>query len=113
MLPTCWHLRLFFRTGRTESANCRRSYLPTRISPDLNLQAKIPPTLIVHNEDDKTHVVGSKVYDAALTAAGLKHEFQLYPTGGHGYGLHCTGDAKAWPDDALGWLKKVVPSFGQ
>jgi acetyl esterase/lipase len=81
-------------------------------APDLNLHAQIPPTLIIHNEDDKTHVVGSKVYDAALTVAKVSHEFQLYPTGGHGYGLHCTGDARAWPEDTLKWLQ-TVPSFGK
>ncbi len=51
-------------------------------APELNLTATIPPTLIVHNEDDKTHVVGSKIYDAALTAAKVPHEFAFYPTGG-------------------------------
>ncbi|MEI9892446.1 MAG: prolyl oligopeptidase family serine peptidase [Chthoniobacter sp.] len=81
------------------------------MAPDLNLQAQIPPTLIVHNEDDKTHVAGSKVYDAALTAAKVPHEFRLYPTGGHGYGLHCEGAARAWPEDTLQWLQKTVPSF--
>lgn len=83
------------------------------VAPDLNLKAQIPPTLIIHNEDDKTHVVGSKVYDAALTEAKVAHEFKLYPTGGHGYGLHCERDAKAWPDDTLKWLQKAVPSFGK
>ncbi len=76
-------------------------------APDLNLKAKIPPTLIVHNEDDKTHVVGSKVYHAALDEEKVAHEFALYPTGGHGYGLHCEKDAKVWPEDALSWLKKI------
>ena len=83
------------------------------VAPDLNLKAPIPPTLIVHNEDDKTYVVGSKVYDAALTAAKVAHEFQLYRTGGHGYGLHCQGDARAWPDDALKWLQKVLSALGK
>lgn len=83
------------------------------VSPELNLPAAIPPTLIVHNEDDKTHVVGSRIYDAALTAAKVPHEFAFYPTGGHGYGLHCKGEAKAWPDDTLKWLRKVVPGFGK
>lgn len=78
-----------------------------RVSPDLNLKAKIPPTLIVHSEDDQTHVVGSKVYAAALTAAKVAHEFALYPTGGHGYGLRCEKEAKAWPEDALRWLGKI------
>ena len=83
------------------------------VAPDLNLKAKIPPTLIVHSDDDKTHVVGSKVYHAALTEAKVAHEFALYPTGGHGYGLHCKGDARAWPDDTLKWLQNVVPGFGK
>ena len=63
-------------------------------------------TLIVHTEDDKPFVPGSKRYHAALDAAKVPHEFKLYPTGGHGYGLRCTGDAKAWPDDTLAWLRK-------
>jgi acetyl esterase/lipase len=83
------------------------------VAPELNLKAQIPPTLIVHSEDDKAFVTGSKLYDAALTAAKVAHEFKLYPTGGHGYGLHCERDARAWPDDALKWLQKVVPSFGK
>lgn len=77
------------------------------VSPDLNLKASIPPTLIVHSEDDKTHVVGSNIYHDALNTAKIAHEFKLYPTGGHGYGLHCKRDAKAWPDDALKWLQSI------
>jgi acetyl esterase/lipase len=80
------------------------------VAPELNIQAKIPPTLIIHNEDDKTHVIGSKIYDAALTAAKVKHEFAFYPTGGHGYGLHCQGDARVWPEETLKWLRKVLPT---
>ncbi|RYD54488.1 MAG: alpha/beta hydrolase, partial [Verrucomicrobiaceae bacterium] len=39
------------------------------LSPNLNPQADIPPTLIVHSEDDAKFVVGSKLYDASLTEA--------------------------------------------
>lgn len=77
------------------------------VAPDLDLTAKIPPTLIIHNEDDKTHVVGSKIYHAALDEAKITNEFKLYPTGGHGYGLHCEKDARIWPDDALKWLHRI------
>ena len=76
------------------------------VSPDLNLAANIPPTLIIHSEDDKTYVPGSKLYHAALEAAKVPHEFKLYTTGGHGYALRCEREAKAWPDHALEWLKK-------
>ena len=77
------------------------------VAPDLNLKANIPPTLIVHSEDDPNLVPGSKVYHAALDAAKVPNEFLLYPTGGHGYGLHSTGDASVWPQAALEWLHKV------
>jgi len=74
------------------------------ITPDLNLKANIPPTLIIHNEDDSNYFAGGKLYDAALTEAGAPHEFVRYKTGGHGYGLHCAGEARAWPDAASAWL---------
>ncbi|HRH95657.1 MAG TPA: alpha/beta hydrolase [Prosthecobacter sp.] len=77
------------------------------VSPDLNLKASIPPTLIIHSEDDKTHVVGSRIYHTALDEAKIAHEFKLYPTGGHGYGLRCERDAKMWPEDALKWLQQI------
>lgn len=77
------------------------------VSEALNLAAKIPPTLIIHSEDDKPHVPGSKVYHAALDRAGIGHVFKLYPTGGHGYGLHCERDARAWPEDALSWFNAI------
>jgi acetyl esterase/lipase len=77
------------------------------LSPILNPKADIPPTLIVHSEDDAKFVAGSKLYDAALTEAKRAHQFQLYPTGGHGYGLHCEREAKAWPDATIAWLAKI------
>jgi acetyl esterase/lipase len=82
------------------------------VAPDLNLKAGIPPTLIVHSDDDKTHVVGSKIYHAALLEAQVPHEFLLYPTGGHGYGLHCDRDAKAWPEHTLAWLSRRKSGCG-
>ncbi len=78
-----------------------------QIASDLNLKAKIPPTLIVHTDDDTKFIVGSKLYDAALTELKIQHEFKLYPTGGHGYGLHCTKDAREWPTDTINWLTKL------
>ncbi|MEK7951474.1 alpha/beta hydrolase [Luteolibacter soli] len=78
------------------------------LSPNLNPQANIPPTLIVHSEDDAKFVAGSKLYDTALTEAKHPHQFLLYKTGGHGYALHCEREAKAWPDAAITWLTKIT-----
>lgn len=74
---------------------------------ELDLTANIPLTLIVHSEDDQNYVPGSKLYHAALEAAKVPHEFLLYPTGGHGYGLRSQKDARAWPQAALDWLHKI------
>jgi acetyl esterase/lipase len=82
------------------------------VSPDLKLSATIPPTLLVHTDDDKSYVTGSQVYAAALTEAKVIHSLLLYPTGGHGYGLNCNGEAKVWPEQAREWLQsvKVIPT---
>ncbi|HVU34401.1 MAG TPA: sialate O-acetylesterase [Opitutaceae bacterium] len=78
-----------------------------RLAPDLPVDGQVPPTLIVHNEDDHAFVAGSKLYHAALVRAGVPNEFLLYRTGGHGYGLRCTLEARAWPHDALIWLHRI------
>lgn len=77
-----------------------------KIATELNLKAKIPPTLIVHNEDDKNFIAGSKIYHAALDAEKVKNTFLLYQSGGHGYGLRSTKDVGVWTKDAAEWLKK-------
>lgn len=76
-----------------------------KIAAELNLNAKIPPTLIVHNEDDKNFIAGSKIYAAALDKTKVKHKFLFYQTGGHGYGLRSDKDVKNWTKDAGEWLK--------
>ena len=77
------------------------------VAPDLDLKVAIPPTLVVHSEDDKAFVAGSRLYAAALGEAKVPHELKLYPTGGHGYGLRSTKDARVWPQDALRWLQEI------
>lgn len=76
------------------------------LSTDLDLTADIPPTLIVHSEDDANFIPGSRAYHKALEDAKKPHEFLLYPTGGHGYGLRSSLEARAWPDAAAAWFEK-------
>lgn len=77
------------------------------VTSDLNLDALIPSTLLIHNEDDRRLVDGTKVYYTALKAKRGQHDFRLYPTGGHGYGLRCQQAAKVWPDDMRSWLQRI------
>ena len=78
-----------------------------RLAQNLTISTKIPPSFITQAEDDKNYVPGTKLYVEALAAAKVTHEFALYPTGGHGYGLHSAMDAKAWPDRCAAWLKTI------
>ena len=78
-----------------------------QLTTELNLKARIPPTLIISAEDDKTYVASSKTYHAALDAANVPNELLLYPTGGHGFALHSDKDACVWPQAALAWLRKL------
>jgi acetyl esterase/lipase len=78
----------------------------TSVTPEIPVNAKTPPTFIAHTEDDHAYIRGSKAYDAALTKAGVPHEYFLVATGGHGYGLHSTEEIKVWPDHLKAWLQK-------
>lgn len=74
------------------------------VPPELIPKPGTPPTLIIHTEDDAKFVPGSRLYAAALAAKNIPHELLVYPTGGHGYGLRSTGDARVWPEACLTWL---------
>lgn len=79
-----------------------------KIAGELNLKAKISPTLIVHNEDDKNFIAGSRIYHAALDKAKVKNDFLLYKAGGHGYGLRSDKDVGTWTEDAAEWLRRNI-----
>ncbi len=86
------------------------AYLATKdgkLAADLPITDKTPPTFMVHTEDDKSFVPGSKAYHAALEAAHIPNEFFLVPTGGHGYGLRSGKDVKPWPKKCQDWLTKA------
>jgi len=77
------------------------------VAPELKITAQVPPTLIIHNDEDTGYVKGSKIYAPALAAAGVKYEFQDYPDGGHGHGLRSGKSVKVWPDDCKAWLVRI------
>ncbi len=77
-----------------------------KVAPELSLQADVPPMLIIQSEDDEKFVAGTKIFKAALDEAKKTNDFKLYATGGHGYGLQCTRDAREWPQCAADWLRK-------
>lgn len=49
------------------------------LAGDLNSMAKIPPTLIIHIDDEKSFVTGSKLHHAALDAARVMNSSSILP----------------------------------
>lgn len=78
-----------------------------KVASDLNLNARIPPTLMVGTEGDKVFATGGRVYHAALDEAKVRNKLIVYPGGGHGYGLHGEGDAAKWPQAVIDWLREI------
>ena len=66
---------------------------------------KTPPTFLVHAEDDKgVPIANSLRYKETLDKAGVANEIFIYPTGGHGFGLHNKLDARKWAEVMFAWL---------
>jgi acetyl esterase/lipase len=75
------------------------------------VNAKTPPSVLIHSADDKTVPwQNSLLYTEALQKAGVKAEFHLYPSGGHGFGLGKSerDDAPDWVPLALQFFKKML-----
>ena len=78
------------------------------ISPELKVTEKTPPTFIVQTQDDHRLLNSSIFYYYALKEAKVPVAMNLYPTGGHGYGLRNTGDlVNEWPHRVMSWLQDV------
>jgi len=79
-----------------------------RYSPQLNVSAKTPPTLLVHAADDSSvPVENSLMMYEALRKAGVRSELHLFDAGGHGFGLRgVTGkDVAVWPTLVQNWAQ--------
>lgn len=77
------------------------------VAPEFKIHKGIPPTFLVHCEDDKHYVKGGKVYIAALQAIGVPCEFAYFTEGGHGYGVRSKKAVRVWPERCREWLVKM------
>ena len=78
------------------------------LSAEIKISAEIPPTFIVQTKDDSSLVGGTILYDQALKDAGVASIFNLFPEGGHGYGIWPSEYAvSSWPKLCEKWLKKI------
>jgi acetyl esterase/lipase len=82
--------------------------LVAQFSMQDHVRADMPPTFLVHAQDDKVVTVhNSLVYYQALTQAGVPTEMHLFPQGGHGFGVRIRPGLTTaqWPTLALQWMQ--------
>lgn len=79
------------------------------LNTDITMSPEIPPTLLVHAEDDKVNPANySKVFERELKKVGVKVKLNTYKTGGHAFGIRKQGThTDKWGEDALVWLKEI------
>jgi acetyl esterase/lipase len=82
-------------------------------SNEWQVTGQTPPTFLVHAGDDQTVPVANSLhFYEALQRNGVPAELHIYPSGGHGFGLHNATTKDEWLDrltnwmDMNGWLKK-------
>jgi len=74
-------------------------------SNEKQVTARTPPTFLLHCGDDKVVAVGNSIsYYQALIRNGVKAELHIYPTGGHGFGLHNKTIIDQWLDRCFNWM---------
>ena len=81
-----------------------------RVSPDRNVTAGTPPTLLVHAGDDTSvPVENSLLMYSALQKAGVRSELHVFDEGGHGFGLRAVAgkDVAAWPTLVETWARRA------
>lgn len=104
-------------TDKTDSLSCRPdfsvlvypAYLnkkdTTELNPELVIDSKSPPAILIHTGDDGVSSLGSVAYYTALKKAGVSSELHIFPKGGHGYGLRPSHNAvSTWPKLVAGWM---------
>ena len=102
-------------TGAAAHAGSRKQLLgeqpdagrAQRYSPQYHVDARTPPTFLLHAQDDTVvPVANSLLFYDALRAAGVPAEMHLFPRGGHGFGIRGTHGltVAAWPQLALDWI---------
>jgi len=77
------------------------------LSPEQQVNAHTPPTLLVHSQDDPVvPVENSILFFQALTRAHVPAEMYLFEHGSHGMGMSLgMGTVSDWPRRAEEWLR--------
>ncbi|WP_228884792.1 alpha/beta hydrolase [Stenotrophomonas rhizophila] len=86
--------------------------LARQFSMQDQVRADMPPTFLVHAQDDSVvSVHNSLVYYQALLRSGVATEMHLFAHGGHGFGVRIDPalTTAQWPALALRWIHAQAP----
>jgi len=74
----------------------------------VKVSADVPPTFIVHTDDDASTSLGAVLFYAELKKLKITSELHVYGNGGHGYGLREVPGSQisTWTNHAAHWLAK-------
>jgi len=84
----------------------------TTLDPIYTPNQFTPPTFLLQAENDRAYGKNAPLYYIALAAAGIPAELHMFPTGGHGFGLHPVGRPEEhWTQLAAAWLRanSIIP----
>ena len=76
-------------------------------SAERQVTEQTPPVFLVHALDDGVSCANSRLMEQACRNKGVPVSLNLYPTGGHGYGMEKRGHpTDQWPEAAEQWLRE-------
>lgn len=86
-----------------------RDLAARELNIDIPISKDIPPTLVIHAEDDEVNPVHySDVYVRELKKAGVSVKYKRYRQGGHAFGVRSTGvDSDQWVEAVLQWMEGI------
>lgn len=81
------------------------------LSLEKHVHRDMPPVYLMNCVDDPiVDYHNSVLLDSAMTAAGVRHRYVQFKTGGHGFGANpqkTTSEAITWKDDFINWLRNL------
>ncbi|MEO6221297.1 MAG: alpha/beta hydrolase [Ginsengibacter sp.] len=85
-----------------------RKTLLDSFSNELQVNAKTPPTFLVHaGDDDAVPVMNSIRFYEALLKYKIPAEMHLYKSGGHGFGMHNPSTSDEWMERCKNWMQSM------
>lgn len=81
--------------------------------PEMTPDKTVPPTFLLHTDDDRASSLSSVMFYAELKKLGVPAELHVYGNGGHGYGMRDIDGSSisTWPDHAAPWLKRTLKTL--